>query len=86
MAGRGRADTGGMDAISPGRAFKWAWIACAAVGGVLALVSVVAVSEYGVAAGLILAGVWGPILGVTASAVTWVVRAVIARSGRQRPS
>ena len=76
---RGRADTTGMDAITPARAFKWAWIPCAAVGGVLVLLGLVTVSEYGVAAGVILAAIWGPILGVVASVVTWAIRAVFTR-------
>ena len=51
----------------------------AAVGGVLVLVGLVTVSEYGVAAGVILAAIWGPILGVVASALTWGIRAVVLR-------
>jgi hypothetical protein len=83
MASRGCADTRGMDAITPARAFKWSWIACAAVGGVLVLVGLVTVSEYGVAAGVILAAIWGPILGVVASALTWAIRVVFLRLAGQ---
>jgi FtsH-binding integral membrane protein len=68
-----------MDTVTPAGAFKWAWIACATVGGVLVLLGLVTVSEYGVAAGFILAAIWGPILGIVASAVTWAIRAVIVR-------
>jgi hypothetical protein len=40
------------------------------------LVGLVSVSEYGVAAGAILAGIWGPIVGALASVLTWAIRAV----------
>jgi hypothetical protein len=78
-SGRHRADTRRMDAVTPARAFKWSWIACAAVGGVLVLLGLVTVNEYGVFAGVILAAIWGPILGVVASALTWAIRAVVSR-------
>ncbi len=68
-----------MDAITSARAFKWAWIASAATGGILAIVGVASASEYGVAAGVLLAVVWGPILGVVASALTWAIRAAVTR-------
>ena len=68
-----------MDPITPARAFKWAWIASAATGGILAIVGVVSASEYGVAAGVLLAVVWGPMLGVVASALTWAIRAAVTR-------
>jgi uncharacterized membrane protein YdcZ (DUF606 family) len=66
-----------MASITPGRAFKWAWIACAAIGAVLVLISVVSASEYGVAAGVILAVVWGPIIGLLASGLTWGIHKVV---------
>ena len=69
-----------MDSITPGRAFKWSWIACATLGGVLVLLGVVSVSEYGVAAGVILAVIWGPIIGLLASGVTWGIRRVVLGS------
>ena len=83
MAGRWCADKRGMDAITPARAFKWSFDRLAAVGGVLVLVGLVTVSEYGVAGGVILAAIWGPILGVVASALTWGIRAVVLRFADQ---
>jgi hypothetical protein len=84
FTGGGRcADTRGMDAVTPTRAFKWSWIACAVVGGVLALLGLVTVNEYGVAAGFILAAIWGPILGAVASAATWAIRTLIRRVAAQ---
>lgn len=74
-----------MDAITPARAFKWSWIACAAIGAIVGIGGIVGIiagasgSEYGVAAGMILAIIWGPILGVVALAVTWAIRAIVIR-------
>ena len=43
------------------------WAACASIGAALVALGVASVSEYGVAAGLFLAVVWGPIMGLLAS-------------------
>ncbi len=66
--------------MTPGRAFKWGWIACASVGAALVALGVASVSEYGVAAGLFLAVVWGPIIGLLASGVAWGIRLAVVRS------
>ena len=56
------------------------WAACASIGAAPVVLGVASVSEYGVAAGLFLAVVWGPIMGLLASGVTWGIRLAVVRS------
>lgn len=72
-----QADMGSMASMTPWLAFRWTWIACAGFGGVLVLLGVLSGSEYGVAAGVILAVVWGPAIGSLASALTWGIRRAV---------
>jgi phosphate/sulfate permease len=68
-----------MERVTPSRAFAAVCCLCGIIGAGLAFLGLATVNAYGVAAGAILALIWGPLLGLLGAFLAWGVRRLVLR-------